>query len=157
MVKAPLQPYKTGDFMDIREITWGDGDYARAVVLRNDVLSLPRGRTIFDFDFKTEKTQLHFAAFDGERVVGSLTLMPEDAGQCHMRQVAVDPAMRGTGIGKALVEYAESEAKRRGYTEITLDSRDGALGFYQRLGYRICGVPRKPAPDLTLTPMCRQL
>jgi N-acetylglutamate synthase-like GNAT family acetyltransferase len=52
--------------------------------------------------------------------------------------VAVDPARRGTGVGRALLEHAEAEARRLGHDEILLYThvtmREN-LALYARIGY----------------------
>lgn len=52
--------------------------------------------------------------------------------------LAVLPQTQGQGIGKALLEGLEHEAKKRGYNFIRLNSADhrtGAHAFYERVGY----------------------
>ncbi len=54
--------------------------------------------------------------------------------------LAVVEQARGQGLGKALMEQAESEARRRGCSRAhTSTYAHQALGFYQNLGYRIVG------------------
>ena len=51
--------------------------------------------------------------------------------------LAVLPQMQGKGIGKALLEGLEQEAKKRGYNFIRLNSADHRLGahvFYEKVG-----------------------
>ena len=52
--------------------------------------------------------------------------------------LAVLPQRQGKGIGKALLQGLENEAKRRGYEFIRLNSADHRLGahaFYEKVGY----------------------
>ena len=52
--------------------------------------------------------------------------------------LAVSPQAQGKGIGKALLQGLEQEAKRRGYGFIRLNSADHRLGahaFYEKVGY----------------------
>ena len=52
--------------------------------------------------------------------------------------LAVLPQRQGKGIGKALLEGLDQEAKRRGYGFIRLNSADHRLGahaFYEKVGY----------------------
>ena len=52
--------------------------------------------------------------------------------------LAVLPQRQGKGIGKALLEGLEQEAKKRGYNFIRLNSADHRLGahaFYEKVGY----------------------
>jgi ribosomal protein S18 acetylase RimI-like enzyme len=53
--------------------------------------------------------------------------------------IAVDPARRGTGCGKALMVFAEAEARRRGYSRLRLYTHalmTENLALYRRIGFR---------------------
>lgn len=52
--------------------------------------------------------------------------------------VAVDPALRGTGLGRAIMAAAEGWLRERGVWKLNLMVRtgnEGATGFYAALGY----------------------
>lgn len=59
----------------------------------------------------------------------------------HIDDLIVDAAARKSGIGRALMDYAEAEASARGMTAVYLDARREAIGFYECRNY----VPN-PAP-----------
>lgn len=62
-------------------------------------------------------------------------------GCCELSHLWVDEALRGRGIGRALVGAAEGEARRRECTQVVLLSHEvQAPGFYERLGYETVGV-----------------
>ena len=144
--------------MTIRQIEWGSSDYGRALILRHEILSAPRGSTVFKRDLREEAVYLHFAAIDDDgEVVGTLMLRPVSDELLHMQQVATSVKVRGTGIGRELVAFAHEEVRKRGYKRIELDSREGAMRFYPHLGYQVCGETVQAAPDLPLTPMCLEL
>jgi GNAT superfamily N-acetyltransferase len=57
-------------------------------------------------------------------------------------QFAVEPDLRGTGIGRALLDHVEARAKELGATEIALDTAKPAtdlIEMYEHLGYRVIG------------------
>ncbi len=58
------------------------------------------------------------------------------AAYLHVDDLVVSAHARGKGIGKRLIEHAEAFARRRGLAQLFLDSRAGAMGFYERRGYR---------------------
>ena len=59
-------------------------------------------------------------------------------GCCEIRQVWVDEKHRGQGIGRRLMDVAESEARRRNCRQIVLATHSfQAPGFYQKLGFEI--------------------
>jgi ribosomal protein S18 acetylase RimI-like enzyme len=73
-----------------------------------------------------------------ERPVGMLVLV---GGPDHVviENVAVDPSWQGRGIGRALLAFAEDEARRRGIGELRLYTNvlmTENLRLYARLGYR---------------------
>ena len=52
--------------------------------------------------------------------------------------VAVEPAHQGTGVGRALLEHAEAEARRAGFDSIYLythETMSENLDLYRRIGY----------------------
>ena len=60
--------------------------------------------------------------------------------------LAVSPQAQGQGIGKALLQGLEQEAKRRGYGFIRLNSADyrlGAHAFYEKVGYTCDKVQKR--------------
>ncbi|MCB9778415.1 MAG: GNAT family N-acetyltransferase [Alphaproteobacteria bacterium] len=56
-------------------------------------------------------------------------------------RVAVLAGFRGRGVGVALMEALEEDARRRGLVSVKLGSQESAVGFYEKLGYRVIGEP----------------
>jgi len=78
-----------------------------------------------------------FVAERGGELVGILVLIATDEGFL-LDNVAVHPAQKGGGIGKALLVHAEREAKARGYDSIYLYTNAAMsenIALYSRLGY----------------------
>jgi len=70
-------------------------------------------------------------------LVGLLVLDVDDEGFV-IDNVAVDPAVRGTGLGRTLLELAEAEARRAGFDSIHLYTHEGMtenVELYGRIGY----------------------
>lgn len=85
-----------------------------------------------------------FVAEQAGRVVGTyqLTVLPGIAERGRTRgkieSVHVDPTLRGSGIGAAMMRHAVAEARRLGIGLLELSSnksRGDAHRFYERLGF----------------------
>lgn len=67
-----------------------------------------------------------------------------------MDNVAIEPACQGRGLGKALIHFAEAEARRLGYGEIRLYTHETMvenISMYRRLGYEETGRGRQAGFD----------
>ena len=70
-------------------------------------------------------------------IVGVIVLNIDEEGFL-IDNVAVDPSHRGQGLGKALLEFAEAEARRAGFDSIYLYTHEKMsenLALYSRIGY----------------------
>lgn len=67
------------------------------------------------------------------------------AGEIHINNVAVRPALRGRGLGTALLRDVLDGAAALGAARATLEvraSNEGARRLYERLGFRVEGTRR---------------
>jgi GNAT superfamily N-acetyltransferase len=62
-----------------------------------------------------------YVAVNGRRIVGTMTLKITDEGY-FLENVAVRPEVKGTGVGRLLLQLAEFEARRKGYDSIYLST-----------------------------------
>jgi ribosomal protein S18 acetylase RimI-like enzyme len=70
-------------------------------------------------------------------IVGIIVLTVTDEGFL-IDNVAVHPSHRGTGLGRALLQFAEAEAQRAGFDAIYLYTHEKMtenLALYARIGY----------------------
>jgi N-acetylglutamate synthase-like GNAT family acetyltransferase len=70
-------------------------------------------------------------------IVGVIVLTVDEEGFL-IDNVAVEPSHRGEGLGKALLEYAEAEARQMGFGSIHLYTHEKMtenLALYSRIGY----------------------
>ncbi|MEQ9813455.1 MAG: N-acetyltransferase [Azospirillaceae bacterium] len=130
-------------------------------------LSRPAGEA--DWSFENARLAVDAAG----RVIGALVAfgvpdrpsepVPEDAdpvmrplmvleapSSFYVAAIAVEPEMRGSGVGRALLGEAERLAREAGYARMSLvafEENIGAVGLYRRLGYVEAGrEPLSPHP-----------
>jgi ribosomal protein S18 acetylase RimI-like enzyme len=73
----------------------------------------------------------------GSPVMAVLTLYPRE-GHLLVENIAVHPDAQGRGLGRALMEFAEQEAGRRGFARMALVTHEAMTenqAIYARLGY----------------------
>jgi ribosomal protein S18 acetylase RimI-like enzyme len=79
-------------------------------------------------------------------LLGHLQLVPTGApDEIELKNMAVVPEARGTGVGRALVEEALRRSAADGWARMvvaTAAADVGNLRFYQRLGFRVLSVER---------------
>ena len=74
--------------------------------------------------------------------VGCLRWRPRADGDMYVARVAVDPGEQGSGIGRALMAWAEAEAIRRDFEGVAVGVRialPANLAYFRRLGYEVTG------------------
>jgi predicted GNAT family N-acyltransferase len=125
--------------MALKIIDHGSREYQQMVNLRNEILRKPLGLTFTDEELEKEKDEILIGAFEDEKMLGCCMLIKEGEKACRLRQMAVLNNLQGKGIGRALMIFAENIARDRGHKKITMHARKTAVGFYERLGYRISG------------------
>ena len=89
-----------------------------------------------------DEDTVHFAAFDGDRVVGiaSLYREPRPGGPStgwRLRGMATEPDVRGGGFGAALLAACVEHVAAAGGGEVWCNARMPALGFYRRAGFDV--------------------
>jgi len=96
----------------------------------------PPGPMLDDYAEVVRTRQVHVAEADG-RIVGVLVLDVTDEGFL-LENIAVDPSIKGTGVGKRLLELAEAEARRQGHASLYLYTHEKMTenqALYARIGY----------------------
>ncbi|WP_353643317.1 GNAT family N-acetyltransferase [Mesorhizobium sp. WSM2239] len=59
----------------------------------------------------------------------------------HVDDLVVDAEVRGSGAGRALMSFAEKDARAREMTAVFLDARKEAIPFYERENYVFHAAP----------------
>ena len=109
-----------------------------------------------DYASLVRRSSVTVAERRGE-VVGLIVLGVDDEG-FYVDNVAVDPSHQGTGVGRALLEHAESEARHSAFDSIYLYTHElmtENLALYVRAGY--VEYDRRRHGHACLVYLCKQL
>ena len=77
--------------------------------------------------------------------VASGRLVQQAPGVGRIGRMAVDRVLRGSSLGRAMLDTLVSSARSRGDKEVMLHAQRSAEGFYQRLGFVARGAPFEEA------------
>ena len=91
-----------------------------------------------------------FLAADEGKVIGTAGIAKENEEEYEIIKMSVDPAYRGKGISKLLLDKCLKAAREKGAQKVVLFSNSQlqtALGLYEQYGFRY--VPVIDSPMLT--------
>ena len=108
--------------------------------LRHEVLrqGLPREEAIFEGDRKPDA--LHVGAFDGDRIVGCVTLHAsrwEEQPAWQLRGMAVASGYQKSGVGRALLKSVDEFVAKQPTRMLWCNARTPAAPFYEKHGWKI--------------------
>lgn len=96
------------------------------------------GPMLDDYSARIAAGQAHIAEEDAGRLLGLVVLEPCADGALLLDNVAVRPAAQGKGVGRALMLFAEDEARRHGATILRLYTHENMvenIALYTRVGF----------------------
>lgn len=117
-------------------------EFKRYYRLRWEILRAPwhqpEGSEVDDM----EDQCVHLMAIDNNSesravVIGVARLQYNSATEAQIRYMAVDPENQKKGIGREMIKVMEKFARNASCKTIILDAREPAVGFYQKLGYKV--------------------
>jgi ribosomal protein S18 acetylase RimI-like enzyme len=127
---SELRPATEADVPRLAELVEGAyGHYVERIGARPRPMNDDYGEVV-------RELQVTVAERAGE-VIGLVALGVTDEGFL-VDNIAVDPTHQGTGVGRALLEHAEAEARRAGFDSIYLythETMSENLDLYRRIGY----------------------
>ncbi len=127
--------------MNIRPAARPDFDRVRDCARQAYALYVPRmgkepAPMVADFEAQIGAGKLHVVELEGE-VAGFVVFYPR-GDHLHVENVAVLPSAQGKGVGKALLGFAEDQARRLGLPAVELYTNVKMVenqAFYPALGY----------------------
>jgi len=115
-----------------------DADYDRYFDLRWRVLREPWGQPRGSERDGLDDSGVHVMAEDATgNLLGAGCLHFSNPEEAQIRYMAVEDFAQSHGVGRAMVEWLEVKAREKGASVVVLNSRESAVGFYERLGYSV--------------------
>jgi N-acetylglutamate synthase-like GNAT family acetyltransferase len=122
--------------MRIQLIQHNTPAYEKMIHLRITVLLNPIGVPASFIKREKEAEDILIGAFENDEIIGCCVLTKVDEKTVQLRQMAVDIAAQGTGIGASIVDFAETTAKEQGFHTLMMHARDVVIPFYEKCGYQ---------------------
>jgi putative acetyltransferase len=125
-----------------------------ALIRQSDVLMQSlypaESNHLVDID-SLERPHVHvFVAREHGRALGCGAFVLGTDGHAEMKRVFVDPAARGKGVARAIMEALEREAAKHGVTLMQLETgikQSEAIALYRKFGYAERGPFGAYKPD----------
>ncbi len=125
--------------MPLQQIDYASKVYDQMLQLRLDMLRKPLGLTFSEEELRKEADDIFITCTEDGDVLGCCVLTPIQHELLRLRQMAVCQKSQRKGIGETIVLFAEKLSRDKGYKKIMMHARNSALGFYQKMGYKIVG------------------
>ena len=107
--------------------------------LRYEILRKPLGLAFQNEELDRERDDILIGAFEEDKMLGCCLLTRIDNKCIRLRQMAVQNNLQGKGIGATMMNFAENIARDAGYKKMIMHARKTAIGFYEKLGYKVSG------------------
>ena len=120
------------------------GDLEEVLAIEGASFSMPWSRGAFLYEMEQNRVARCWVMREAGRLVGYLCLW-EVADELHITNIAVHPATRRRGIGRALLRTVLDEASGRGLRLVVLEVRPSnheARTLYESFGFRVVGRRR---------------
>jgi predicted GNAT family N-acyltransferase len=129
----------------------GASEIDDALGLRRRVFCDEQGVTLEADQDGRDPEALHIVALDDDRLIGTCRLLFDD-GVARLGRMAVEPELRGRGVGALILEAAERESRAAGALKIRLHAQTAAASLYARGGFEVQGEEfmEEGIPHLTM-------
>ena len=123
----------------VEEAEFGSKAYEEMLCLRKRILRDPLGLEWTEEEESWEPRERHFGGRGDSGIIACVVIRPLGSRAVKLRQMAVELAWQGTGIGRGLLEGVEVILVADERDRIELNARDVAVGFYEKLGFSKVG------------------
>jgi N-acetylglutamate synthase-like GNAT family acetyltransferase len=118
-------------------------DFKQYYELRYKVLREPWGQPRGTEKDDYEPISQHFMAVDdanGE-ILGVVKMFEKEPGVAWVSHLAVASRHQNKGIGRLLMDHVERLAREQGYKSIGCMSRLNTTKYFEKMGYKVAGMP----------------
>ena len=129
-----IRPAHPGDTEAVKELVFG--------ILEEYGLQADSGSTDKDLDnldYYYTNNNGYFAVIEEKnKIIATVGILKIDHRICELRKMYIQPANRGKGLGKKLLEHAMSKARELGYLEMVLETASPlkeAIALYGKYGF----------------------
>jgi putative acetyltransferase len=125
-------------------------------------ISPPESKHALDLDALRTPDITFWSVTDGATVVGCGAIKRLDPDHAELKSMRTDPTRRRSGIASLLLEHILTEAKRMGFTRLSLETGSAdsflpARNLYAKFGFTTCSPFADYRPDPNSTFMTREL
>lgn len=114
------------------------GEVEAALRLRQRVFVHEQGVAVAADRDGRDGEALHVVAIRRAELVGTCRVLVDD-GLGRLGRMAVEPELRGRGLGATMLDEAERVASAAGATRMRLHAQVAARSLYERAGYETAG------------------
>ena len=112
----------------------------------------PESKHALDLDGLRRPEVTFWSARDGDTLVGCAAIKRLDASHAEVKSMRTTPARKRSGIGSLLLEHIIAEARRMGFTRLSLETGSAdfflpARRLYEKFGFEYCGPFADYRPD----------
>ena len=113
--------------------------------VRHAILRAGKPLSSCKFDGDDLKTTLHIGAYQNGNLVGVATLLEAkksailDVNAYQLRGMAIHQDQQGKGLGKKIINYAETILQEKHVLLLWMNARESAIPFYTNCGYTKSG------------------
>ena len=122
--------------MELKEPTTSE-DFEKYFELRWRILRAPWKQPKGSEQDDEEDRSYHIMAMENALLIGVARLQFTEQNIAQLRYMAIDRRHQKKGIGRKIVAYMEDVARKNNAEQLILHARNNALGFYEKLGYKI--------------------
>ena len=116
-------------------------DFESAKQLRLKVFVEEQGVPLEDEADQFDNVASHAVAVKAGQVVATGRMFVDPSGEAKIGRMAVEAELRGSGIGRGILDVLEQYAREIGCESVTVNAQSYVAGFYGEHGYIAQGEP----------------